>query len=245
MIEERLAKIQRELKAPKGQFNNFGKYKYRSCEDILEAVKPLLGEAVLTISDEIIMIGDRYYVKARANLWIGSIASGITVTAYAREEADKKGMDGAQITGSASSYARKYALNGLFLIDDTKDADSTHTHGKEEAKVYPLKVSKPELPKVDGMGEPDVPEPEIPVEVDSLLMTDSTLHKTIEALIVEYQVPRELFKQWLLEKKKIGFKDDRPSFSTMSVVDAKKMVEKWNAAMNSFQNWLKKQQGAT
>jgi hypothetical protein len=246
MIEERLAKIQRELKAPKGQFNNFGKYKYRSCEDILEAVKPLLGEAVLTISDEIIMIGDRYYVKARANLWIGSIASGITVTAYAREEADKKGMDGAQITGAASSYARKYALNGLFLIDDTRDADSTNTHGKEEAKVYPLKVSKPELPKVDGMGEPlDVPEPEIPVEVEKepLLMTDSALHKTIEGLIVQYEINRDLFKNWLYSKGKIDLKDDRPSFSTMKVAEANAMILKWNAVVTSYQKFLKKQGG--
>lgn len=117
-----LSKIQKELKAPKGQMNTFGKYKYRSCEDILEAVKPLLGEAVLTISDEIILIGERHYVKATATLTQDTAS--ISVSAFAREALVKKGMDESQITGAASSYARKYALNGLFCIDDTKDADT-------------------------------------------------------------------------------------------------------------------------
>lgn len=118
----RLAKIQAELKAPKGQVNSFGNYKYRSCEDILEAVKPLLGDAVITINDEIVMIGDRFYVKSTATLTdeTGSISN----SAYARESLEKKGMDSAQVTGATSSYARKYALNGLLLIDDTKDADT-------------------------------------------------------------------------------------------------------------------------
>ncbi len=126
---EILNKIQKELKAPKGQKNNFGNYKYRSCEDILEAVKPLLGTAVLIITDEIVLIGDRHYVKATAVLTDGDKQA--TSTAYAREPLDKKGMDLSQITGATSSYARKYALNGLFCIDDTKDADSTNTHGKD------------------------------------------------------------------------------------------------------------------
>lgn len=117
-----LNKIQKELKAPKGQRNSFGNYNYRSCEDIVEAVKPLLGKATLTIADEIIHIGDRYYVKATATLSEGE--KSISVSAFARESEDKKGMDSAQITGATSSYARKYALNGLFAIDDTKDADS-------------------------------------------------------------------------------------------------------------------------
>lgn len=127
-----LLKIQTELKAPKNQVNAFGKYKYRSCEDILEAVKPLLKETgcFLTINDEIVEIGGRIYVKASARFHDGE--SSISTEAYAREEETKKGMDASQITGSASSYARKYALNGLFLIDDTKDADSTNQHGKEE-----------------------------------------------------------------------------------------------------------------
>jgi len=125
---EVLSKIQKEMKAPKSQFNAFGKYKYRSCEDILEAVKPFLNGTVLYISDEMVLIGERYYLKATATLRNGDDA--VSVTAYAREEIEKKGMDSSQITGAASSYARKYALNGLFLIDDTKDSDATNEHGK-------------------------------------------------------------------------------------------------------------------
>ena len=122
-----LIKIQTELKAPKGKYNSFGKYKYRSCEDILEAVKPVLKKhnSILTISDEMVQVGDRVYVKATAKLIAGETENDVyTVTAYAREPETKKGMDEAQITGTASSYARKYALNGLFLIDDTKDPDT-------------------------------------------------------------------------------------------------------------------------
>lgn len=131
-----LAEIQKNLKAPKGQFNKFGNYKYRSCEDILEAVKQVLPkDCAVSISDEIVMVGDRYYVKATATLMTPQTP--ISCTAYAREEESKKGMDGAQVTGAASSYARKYALNGLFAIDDTKDSDVTNTHGKEPAKETP------------------------------------------------------------------------------------------------------------
>ncbi len=124
-----LNKIQQELKAPKGQRNTFGNYNYRSCEDILLAVKPLLGEATLIITDEIVLIGERYYVKATAllNKADGSIIA--SAIGFAREALTKKGMDEAQITGAASSYARKYALNGLFAIDDTKDADTTNLNG--------------------------------------------------------------------------------------------------------------------
>lgn len=119
-----LTDIQNELKAPKNRFNKFGNYKYRSCEDILEAVKPLLKkyDATLTIRDEIIEVGGRIYVKAIVIFTANDIRS--EVTAFARESESKKGMDDSQITGTASSYARKYALNGLFLIDDTKDADT-------------------------------------------------------------------------------------------------------------------------
>ena len=126
-IYEKLLKIQTELKAPKGQYNSFGKYKYRSCEDILEAVKPICEKykAVLVLSDTLENIGDRYYIKGMAEL-INCEEDCLSVcnNAYAREEEIKKGMDGSQITGTASSYARKYALNGLFCIDDTKDADT-------------------------------------------------------------------------------------------------------------------------
>ncbi len=129
-----LIKIQKELKAPKNQYNSFGKYKYRNCEDILEAVKPLLGDATLVISDEIVQLGDRYYVKATATLTEGEAS--ISATAYARETLDKKGMDEAQITGAASSYARKYALNGLFCIDDTKDADAQENAPKANTEPH-------------------------------------------------------------------------------------------------------------
>lgn len=115
--------IQTKLKVGKENTNTFGKYNYRNCSDILEAVKPLLPEGFsLLLSDEIVLIGERYYVKATAILSNGKESS--VVTAFARESFDKKGMDDSQITGAASSYARKYALNGLFAIDDTKDADS-------------------------------------------------------------------------------------------------------------------------
>ena len=121
---EKLIKIQSELKAPKNQNNTFGKYKYRSCEDILEAVKPLLSREglLLTLTDTIEQIGNRFYVKAKVTLTDGTET--VENTAYAREEETKKGMDGPQVTGTSSSYARKYALNGLFCIDDTKDADT-------------------------------------------------------------------------------------------------------------------------
>ena len=117
-----LTEIQKKLKAPKSNYNSFGKYNYRSCEDILEAVKPLLGDNTLTLSDEVVQIGDRIYVKATAVFRDG--ATETRVSAFAREAESKKGMDESQVTGTASSYARKYALNGLFLIDDTKDADT-------------------------------------------------------------------------------------------------------------------------
>lgn len=120
----KLLNIQSRLKAPKGQYNSFGKYHYRSSEDILEAVKPLLAEneCILMLSDEILLIGDRYYVKTIATIMDETGQLG--VTGFAREEEDKKGMDSAQVTGATSSYARKYALNGLFCIDDTKDFDT-------------------------------------------------------------------------------------------------------------------------
>lgn len=125
----RLAEIQRTLNAPKNQYNSFGKYKYRSCEDILEGVKPLLNGLFLSVSDEIVLIGERYYVRATA-----TITDGVTshsASAMAREASDKKGMDDAQVTGATSSYARKYCLNGLFGIDDSKDAD-TDEHKKQQ-----------------------------------------------------------------------------------------------------------------
>ncbi|MDX8383669.1 MAG: ERF family protein [Ghiorsea sp.] len=125
-IIEALNKIQQELKAPKGQFNGFGKYKYRSCEDILEAVKPFLIQSTITLSDDVVEVGGRVYVKATATF--STCEDRFQVTAFAREALTKKGMDDSQITGTASSYARKYALNGLLSIDDTKDADTNEAH---------------------------------------------------------------------------------------------------------------------
>jgi ERF superfamily. len=124
MTESTLTKIQNELKAPKGQHNKFGNYDYRSAEDILEALKPLLAKhnAQLTLTDKPVMVGEWHYIEATARLVVDG--NEIANTASARESAVKKGMDDSQITGTASSYARKYALNGLFLIDDTKDADT-------------------------------------------------------------------------------------------------------------------------
>ena len=121
-LASKLAEIQKDLNAPKGQFNKFGKYNYRSCEDILMALKPFVGNVFVTITDDMQMIGDRFYVKATASISNGTDT--ISCSAYARESESKKGMDDSQLTGSTSSYARKYALNGLFLIDDNKDADS-------------------------------------------------------------------------------------------------------------------------
>lgn len=149
-IYNKLMTIQGALKAPKGQYNSFGKYKYRSCEDILESVKPLLSahDCALVITDDIMMIGDRIYVKATAKLISGS--EQVESSAFAREELEKRGMDSSQVTGAASSYARKYALNGLFCIDDTKDSDATNTHGqqpKEEPKAQPKEEPKREEPK--------------------------------------------------------------------------------------------------
>lgn len=142
-------KMQAELKAPKGQFNSFGKYNYRSCEDILEAVKPLAQKygVVINLSDSIEVHGERYYIKATATARNAEdMSEEIVSTAYAREAFEKKGMDDSQVTGTASSYARKYALNGLLLIDDTKDADTDENRTERENKTN-QKVQTKEAPK--------------------------------------------------------------------------------------------------
>ena len=150
MIYTKLMNIQRDLKAPKGQYNSFGKYKYRSCEDILEAVKPLLirEKVTLLISDEVVEIGGRVYIKATARLYDLEDTDGVENTALARESDDKKGMDESQITGTASSYARKYCLNGLFLIDDTKDAD-TDEYRNQQKKADDEAENKKMIEKAD------------------------------------------------------------------------------------------------
>ena len=138
-VHEKLQQIQTELKAPKGQFNKFGNYAYRSCEDILEALKPLLAKhkSTVTLSDEMVEVGGRVYVKATATFTDSESGESVQTTGYAREAIDKKGQDDSQITGSTSSYARKYTLNGMFCIDDTKDADATNTHGKVDTPKKP------------------------------------------------------------------------------------------------------------
>ena len=136
-IQEKLMNIQYELRCNKSQYNAFGKYSYRSCEDILEAVKPLLFKykTTLVLNDDINLIGDRFYVKATARITDIETGEFVESTAFAREDEAQKGMASAQVTGSVSSYARKYSLNSLLCIDDNKDADSVNTHGKETIKV--------------------------------------------------------------------------------------------------------------
>lgn len=143
-LYEKLLEVQMKLNAPKSNYNSFGKYNYRSCEDILQGVKPLLQEIglMMIINDELVSIGNRYYIKATATVIDLKSSENISNTAYAREEESKKGMDGSQITGTASSYARKYALNGLLLIDDTKDADTNEF--KETQNNSPKQETKKE-----------------------------------------------------------------------------------------------------
>lgn len=134
-VREKLGAVQKTLKAPKSQYNSFGKYNYRSCEDILEAAKPLCIEngLILTISDDIVAVGERYYIKATAAVTDVKDGERVECSGIAREAEERKGMDASQVTGSTSSYARKYALGGLFALDDTKDADATNDHGKGKA----------------------------------------------------------------------------------------------------------------
>lgn len=159
VLTQRVGDIQHKLKAPKGQYNSFGKYNYRSCEDILEGVKPLLKEHNLSllIDDEIVQIGERYYVKATAKITDGREI--VSATAYAREPDTKKGMDESQITGATSSYARKYALNALLCIDDTKDADTMDNSKKPvqqtQETVYNWQTLKARATQ-GGIGEDDL-----------------------------------------------------------------------------------------
>ena len=149
---KKLIKVQATLNAPKSQFNSFGKYHYRSCEDIMGALKPLLAAEGLFqhVSDEIVMIGDRHYVKATVIVTDGELS--VSNSALAREDRDKKGMDGAQVTGASSSYARKYALNGMWNIDDSKDADTNEFRDQQarQARNEIKQQSKPSLERIEG-----------------------------------------------------------------------------------------------
>lgn len=194
----KLQEIQHKLKAPKGQYNSFGKYKYRSCEDILEAVKPILNEmgCTLTLSDEIVLIGERYYVRATA--WLKGEDVNEVTSAYAREDNEKKGMDGAQVTGTASSYARKYALNGLFCIDDTKDADT------DEYAAQTAKKAKPSPAQTEAKKEKPVLDPNHP-QWSAILKALAAGKGSIAKLQEVYTIPanaEEAIKDYLKQNMK-------------------------------------------
>jgi hypothetical protein len=178
-----LAEIQAKVKAPKGQFNSFGKYNYRSAEDILEAVKQVINPMgfYISISDMIYTLGNRFYVQSTVTLSNGTET--YTSTAFAREEESKKGMDGSQVTGASSSYARKYALNGLFALDDTKDSDATNTHGKDQQAK----------PKID----------------DSILSSSINATSSIEKLNAYYQ---QVSSTYELTQEQIKLFSNRKSF---------------------------------
>ena len=154
-VYEKLMQVQTKLRAPKSNYNSFGKYSYRSCEDILEALKPLLAEvgAIVNISDEVKLIGDRFYVEATAMFLDCETGDSVVSRALAQEGDIPKGMSAAQSTGSVSSYARKYALNGLFAIDDNKDDDATNTHNKEiKPNMTPNGVTEAQLKRLFAIG---------------------------------------------------------------------------------------------
>lgn len=166
-IYAKLAAIQAALKAPKGQYNKFGNYYYRKAEDILEAVKPLLAKegCLLNCTDELLLIGDRYYIKATAVITCIEDGSQILTTAFAREEEEKKGMDGSQVTGASSSYARKYALNGLLCIDDTADSDTTNVGDSTNTQAGPKPTAgrRAVKPKTEAPAPAPAPAPAAPV----------------------------------------------------------------------------------
>lgn len=193
-ITQKLATIQQKLKAPKGQYNSFGKYAYRNAEDILEAVKPLCAETgtLVLLSDEIMNIGNRFYVKATAALIDAETQAQLTVSAYAREEEEKKGMDGSQVTGASSSYARKYALNGLFAIDDTKDSDTTNTTSADKnaakAKQTPLVATKEQLAEAAALGV-------------NLEQTTAWYNKKMGTVLISAQLPYDVVQTAITKKK--------------------------------------------
>lgn len=193
-ITQKLATIQQKLKAPKGQYNSFGEYAYRNAEDILEAVKPLCAETgtLVLLSDEIINIGSRFYVKATAALIDAETQAQITVSANAREEEKKKGMDDSQVTGASSSYARKYALNGLFAIDDTKDSDTTNTTGADKnavkGKQTPLVATKEQLAEAAALGV-------------NLEQTTAWYNKKMGTVLISAQLPYDVVQTAITKKK--------------------------------------------
>lgn len=183
----KLMEIQTKIKAPKNLYNSFGKYKYRNAEGICEAVKPYLAETkcMLTLSDEIIEVGGRVYVKATATLRDTETLESISVSAMAREAEEKKGMDESQITGTASSYARKYALNGLFLLDDTKDADSDEHHVETEEKKKRAKEEEEHDKAVEDIGKMKISK----IKVDALADKAVTDGVPLKRILDLYKVP--------------------------------------------------------
>lgn len=198
-VYEKLSKVQTELKAPKGQYNSFGKYKYRSCEDILEAVKPLNAKhgVVLTVGDEVVEISNRFYVKATATFVDIESGEKIINTALAREDDAKKGMDGSQITGTASSYARKYCLNGLYCIDDTKDADTDEYRHQQERKPQENKPQERQYVKVVNGRTAVINSNGEYVDIENL--TVEQLEKTLK--IKQFAAAHEAIRRLLVEIK--------------------------------------------
>lgn len=202
-LQEKLLYIQAKVKAPKNLYNSFGKYSYRNAEGILEAVKPFLDEmkCTLTISDEIVAVGGRIYVKANATLWDTEKIDVMAVSAFAREAETKKGMDDSQVTGTASSYARKYALNGLFLLDDTKDPDTDEYAKQTGAEKKPEKYTEKYTEKgtlTEYASEAAIKTIQIMVEKAGLSL-DKVLKKPIEELTAD-----EAAKMIIALKKKLG-----------------------------------------
>ncbi|CMW63235.1 ERF family protein [Streptococcus pneumoniae] len=200
-IYKKLLNIQRDLKAPKGQYNNFGKYSYRNAEDIMEALKPLLVEnnAITYVEDDTIeYIGQRYYLVATISFVDVETSEKITVKARAREEENKKGMDGSQITGAASSYARKYALSGLFLIDDNKDADSNEYH-KQNDQQKPKQKGQQQQGNQQGQ------------EQNQVRYIDNTQYQEINDLINDIAkikgMPFDTLANYVLSEKLKGLQD--------------------------------------
>lgn len=195
-----LSDLQRRLKAPKSKYNSFGKYNYRSLEDIQEACKPLLAEwnAVIILSDQIVQVGDRYYVMATATImaWLNGTMQQQSAHAFAREAPDKKGMDDAQITGSSSSYARKYALNGLLAIDDTKDPD-TEAYGRDDRNV---KQEKPKSSPVIDDKPKSAPGPQTTDDAEPRTgKQQAKLFSKMSELCVDNE-ERKAFAQYLINK---------------------------------------------
>lgn len=207
-VYEKLIKVQAELKAPKSKFNSFGKYKYRSLEDILEGVKPLLekNKASLVITDSIEQVGDRYYLKATATFIDTENGESVSNSALARESADKKGQDDSQITGTASSYARKYALNGLFLIDDTKDADTDEAHVEKEARAEKAKDDEKNEALVTDIGDMKIAPVKVNVlkgDIDSGLMNEEKMLAYFKVKKLE-DVTEKQFSDYVQKRNKAG-----------------------------------------